>query len=40
MIVNACYQIYSQPESNLLESVYEKILFYELQKSNYPYSGD
>ncbi|MFN8256199.1 MAG: GxxExxY protein [Bacteroidales bacterium] len=34
IIVNICYQIHSQLGAGLFESVYEEILFYELQKLN------
>ena len=34
IIVNCCYQIHTKLGAGLLESVYEEILFYELQKEN------
>ena len=33
IIVNACYQIHVKLGAGLFESVYEEILFYELQKA-------
>lgn len=32
IIVDTCYQIHTRPGPGLLESVYEEVLFYELEK--------